>query len=105
MWLHDTPAGTTAIAADTPWYQQIIPLLGQGLQVYNQQQVMDWAMKAAQSGQPVNQSVLNSLLQQTTPGINVGLSSGTQNLVMYGLLGAGALAALLILTKSGKSRA
>jgi hypothetical protein len=103
MWLHDTPAGTTAISVDTPWYQQIVPLIGQGLQVWNQQQVMDWAMKSAQAGTPVNQSMLQTLLNQTTPGVNVGLSSSTQNLLMYALLGAGGLAMLMMLTRKSKA--
>lgn len=99
MWLHDTPAGTTSISADTPWYQQIIPLIGQGLQVYNQQQVMDWAMKAAQSGTPVNQSLLSTLLNQTTPGVNVGLSQSTQSLVQDAMIGGGLLIGGYLLIK------
>lgn len=110
MWLHDTatgtPTGTTSINTDIPWYQQIIPLIGQGLQVYNQQQVMDWALKAAQSGKPVDQSMLSTLLNQTTPGVNVGLNTSTQSLVQDALLGGGLLIGgymlLKLLTAKGR---
>lgn len=105
MWLHDTTptSGTPGVTTTgTEWYNQLIPLIGQGLQVWNQQQVMDWARQQAAAGTPVNASVLQTLLQQSTPGVNIGLSQGTQNLVGYALLGFGALAILLVLLKTAK---
>lgn len=100
MWLKDTPAGTTTDTTD--FWSQLPALIGQGLQIWNQQQVMDYALQQAKAGTPLPQSVLSTMLNQASPSVNVGLSSGTQSVLEYALIGGAVIAGLFLLTKTAR---
>ncbi len=105
MWLRGLGQSntTTPDTSSSDWLTQLAQLAAQGLQVYNQQQVLNYNLSQLQQGKPgLSTSQLNTLLQQTTPGVQVGLSSSTQNFATVALVGVGAVALLYMLTKSSR---
>ncbi len=81
------PAST---AAPTPWYQQLITLAQGALTVDQQQKLNNINIQRASQGLPAIDA------SQYASGVQVGLSSGTQNTL---LIGVGILAAALIIPK------
>lgn len=92
------PNATQVIAENQtpgePWYETAQKILT-GLAMTNQQrQLMDLNIERARKGLPPI-----DINRYTGLGVNVGLSAGTQNLVLYLALGAGALILLNSLMK------
>lgn len=93
--------GTTAPSGDT--FSSIISslpsLVSQGLTAYGQLQLQNMNMALIKQGKP---PLTASQIYAMAPQLNVGLASSTQNLLMYGALGAGAL--LLIMSAMKRKR-
>jgi hypothetical protein len=91
------PVGVTP---DTSWVTDVTGLLTQGLSLYGQLQIQNMNMDLIKQGKPPLTAYQVSAM---APQLNVGLASGTQNLVMYGLLGGGAVLLLMSLMKSKRA--
>jgi hypothetical protein len=94
------PIGTTPDATSS-WLTSITGLLTQGLTAYGQIRLQDLNIDLIKQGkQPLTASQVAAM----APQLNVGLASSTQNLVMYGLLGGGAVLLLMSFMKTKRSR-
>jgi hypothetical protein len=104
MLMHDAAADATTATGATPstdWLTAISNLATQGLSVYAQMQLQNMNMDLIKQGrQPLTSAQMASM----APQLNVGLSSSTQNLLMYGLLGAGAVIVLTSVMKGSRAR-
>ena len=97
MFFGDDSTSTTndagapaATAAPTPWYDQLIHLAEGALTVDQQQKLNTLNIQRAQQGLPPIDS------SQYASGVQVGLTSSTQNTIMIGI---GILAAAYIIPK------
>ena len=91
-----TPAGVTP-NAPTSWISDLTGLLTQGLSVYGQIQLQNMNMDLIKQGKP---PLTQEQVSAIAPQLNVGLASSTQNLVVYGLLGGGAVLLLMSFMKN-----
>ncbi len=79
-----------ATAAPTPWYQQLVQLAEGALTVDQQQKLNNLNIQRASQGLPAIDA------SQYASGVQVGITSSTQNTI---LIGVGILAAALIIPK------
>jgi hypothetical protein len=102
MWLHgfgDTAPGTSMVDPNSTEgiVASLAPLVQAGLQAWDQQSIFDFNKSLIESGKaPLTADQMTSLMQGVQPTFNVGLSSNTQQVLTYALLGAGALALFYI---------
>lgn len=82
--------------ADLSWLDKLANAVPKALQLYNAQQIAAVNVERAKRGQ----SAINPAMY--SPQVGVGMDAGTQNLVLFGALGLGAL--LLLGGKGGKGR-
>lgn len=88
--LEDLAPGVTTIvneqkAPNESWYDSLARLLPMLASTYQQQQLLQVQVDRAKQGLPP----LNT--NQYAAGVNVGVSQDTQKMLMYGLIGVGAL--------------
>lgn len=93
MLLADAAADAAAATGVTPdaspsWLTDITGLLSQGVTAYTQLQLMNLNKNLIAQGRPPLSAYQ---VASMAPQLNVGLASSTQTLVMYGLIGAGAV--------------
>jgi hypothetical protein len=91
-----TPATT---GTDNSWMTGISNVLTQGLSLYGQLRLQDMNMSLIQSGKP---PLTAAQVSAMAPQLNVGISSGTQNLLMYGAIAGGALLLLTAFMKRSR---
>jgi hypothetical protein len=92
--------GATPDAAN-PWVTGISNILTQGLSLYGQLRLQDMNMNLIQQGKP---PLTAAQVASMAPQLNVGIASGTQNMLMYAAMGGGAILLLSILMKSKRAR-
>jgi hypothetical protein len=92
------PAGVTPDAS-TSWLTDLTGLLTQGISAYGQIQLQNMNIDLIKQGKP---PLTASQVSAIAPQLNVGLASSTQNLLMYGLLGGGAVLLLMSFMKHRK---
>jgi hypothetical protein len=94
------PAGVSPDTSSS-WVTDISNVLTQGLSLYGQLQIQNMNMDLIKQGKP---PLTAYQVAAMAPQLNVGLASSTQNLVMYGLLGAGAVILLAGLMKQKRMK-
>jgi hypothetical protein len=104
MQLNDSTAVTGDTGTTSPdWTTLITTLLSAGLQTWDRQSLMNYNMSLIAAGKPpLTDAQMTALTSGLTPGVNVGLSSSTQQVLEYTLLGAGAFALLFVFMRRAK---
>lgn len=84
-----TPGASDSI----DWSTFLPQLLTGAASVFTAQQLLDYNKNAAAMGYPLlSAGQMQSMMQSTTPGLNIGVSADVKTIMTYTLLGAGALA-------------
>ncbi len=105
MWLGDATTTTPAAPAVDPnsWQgvvQSLVPLISQGLQVFDQQKLLDYNLSLIQKGQqPLTDQQVQMLTAGLSPTLNVGLAAPQQQLLTYALYGGGALLSIYLIAR------
>lgn len=94
------PATGATPADPSSWVTGISNVLTQGLSLYGQLRLQDMNMSLIQSGKP---PLTAAQVASMAPQLNVGIASGTQNLLMYAAMGGGAILLLSMLMKSRRA--
>lgn len=101
-YLGDMAADPAATAVEKPWYDKLIDIYGaykaQQIALKQQDQLARENAARASTGKPPLD--MSDYMKYNAPQVNVGLSTSTQNLLMYGGIGLAGVLVLMMVMKN-----